>query len=370
MADPIFLIPDGSTANAIRLDATEYRTEDEFQTLLERFPELLAGEQIDRANPRRWLLVAREIGVADGDETASRWSLDHLFVDQDGIPTLVEVKRQSDTRLRREVIGQVLEYAANAARWWPASFLKEQFVHTVQKKGEDPALTLSDFLQGTALQPDAFWQVVEEKLRTGDMRLIFFADRIPAELLRIIEFLNSQTLKTELLAVEVLRYSGRGYSTHIPRLLGQTDAAQQAKEGVRASTQRRVWDEKTFFAELENTGPQAVTAARQVFALHGLEGFDVRFGTGASQGAINVYRAGVGSHCLVSIQTTGKLQLQLGSLLASPTETEAARALVNFAVRHFGYVESPQTPRQYPSFAAGIWTPHVDALVAELKRLG
>jgi len=28
----------------------------------------------------------------------------YLFVDQDGIPTLVEVRRQSDTRLRREVV--------------------------------------------------------------------------------------------------------------------------------------------------------------------------------------------------------------------------------------------------------------------------
>lgn len=29
---------------------------------------------------------------------ASRFSLDHLFIDQDGIPTLVEVKRSTDTR--------------------------------------------------------------------------------------------------------------------------------------------------------------------------------------------------------------------------------------------------------------------------------
>lgn len=37
--------------------------------------------------------------------------MDHLFVDQDAIPTLVEVKRSSDTRIRREVVGQLLEYS-------------------------------------------------------------------------------------------------------------------------------------------------------------------------------------------------------------------------------------------------------------------
>ena len=30
------------------------------------------------------------------------------------MPTLVEVKRSSDTRIRREVVGQMLHYAANA----------------------------------------------------------------------------------------------------------------------------------------------------------------------------------------------------------------------------------------------------------------
>src|SRR4051794_12230288 len=40
---------------------------------------------------------------------SSRWSLDHLFVDQEGVPTLVEVKRSSDTRARREVVAQMLD---------------------------------------------------------------------------------------------------------------------------------------------------------------------------------------------------------------------------------------------------------------------
>jgi hypothetical protein len=40
--------------------------------------------------------VTREAGVPDGDDASDRWSLDHLFLDQDGVPTLVEVKRSSD----------------------------------------------------------------------------------------------------------------------------------------------------------------------------------------------------------------------------------------------------------------------------------
>lgn len=43
--------------------------------------------------------------VSEG--AAACWSLDHLFLDQDGVPTLAEVKSASDTRLRREVVGQM-----------------------------------------------------------------------------------------------------------------------------------------------------------------------------------------------------------------------------------------------------------------------
>jgi hypothetical protein len=59
-------------------------------------------------------LIERESAVPDTEGGPGRWSVDHLFLDQDSVPTLVEVKRSSDTRIRREVVGQLIDYAANA----------------------------------------------------------------------------------------------------------------------------------------------------------------------------------------------------------------------------------------------------------------
>jgi hypothetical protein len=112
MPGKIYLIQDDKTLQA--LSQQPYPNEDDFQLLLERYPDLLAGDQMNEAVPRRWLLVAREMGVPGEEGGVDQWSLDHLFLDQDGIPTLVEVKRRSDTRIRREVVGQMLDYAANA----------------------------------------------------------------------------------------------------------------------------------------------------------------------------------------------------------------------------------------------------------------
>ena len=106
-----FKHPDG---RLIEMVERPFKNEDDFQFLLAKHPNLLAGDQIDAASPRRWVLVKREIKVPDRPDVERRWSVDHLFLDQDGIPTFVEVKRSSDTRLRREVVGQLLEYAANS----------------------------------------------------------------------------------------------------------------------------------------------------------------------------------------------------------------------------------------------------------------
>src|SRR5687768_10583348 len=117
MNGKIFVLHDNDTLTP--LQEGPFENEDVFQELLERYPDLLAGEQMNPASPRRWLLVSREYGVPREVEGGDWWWLDHLFIDHEGIPTLVEVKRASDTRGRREVVAQMLDYAANAVVHWP-----------------------------------------------------------------------------------------------------------------------------------------------------------------------------------------------------------------------------------------------------------
>jgi hypothetical protein len=86
------------------------------------------------------------LGVPDDVDAANRWSLDHLFVDQDGIPTLVEVKRGADTRVRREVVGQMLDYAANAVVHWPIDAIRVAFEQRCERDGKEPGEELRGFL--------------------------------------------------------------------------------------------------------------------------------------------------------------------------------------------------------------------------------
>ncbi len=86
------------------LSESTYDAEEKLQKLLRDPPDLLAGEQMTSAEPRRRVLADRELGISGDEESGSRWALDHLFLDQEGIPTLVAVKRSSNRELLRQIV--------------------------------------------------------------------------------------------------------------------------------------------------------------------------------------------------------------------------------------------------------------------------
>ena len=179
--DSIFLLEDGGRLRPMA--ERPYDNEDDLQRLLEEWPELLAGSQMNRAEPRRWILVSREATVPDSEESTGRWSLDHLFLDQDAIPTLVEVKRSSDTRIRREVVGQMLDYAANVVSYWTIQTVKSKLEERCSQKGIDPVRAVADLIKKPSEDEEAieaFWKSVEINLGAGRVRLLFVADRIPS----------------------------------------------------------------------------------------------------------------------------------------------------------------------------------------------
>lgn len=208
----------------VPMAAAVFGSEDDLQGLIGHHPELLGGAQMTPDDPRRFALVAREMGVPDRDAGSGRWSLDHLFVDQDAIPTLVEVKRASDTRIRREVVGQMLDYAANGTKHWPVAEIEAAFntTHRDDPHGALVALCGSEDVDG-------FWDQVGRNLVEGHVRLVFLADRIPHELRRIVEWLNEQTTNAEVLAVEVAHYGTPGHRALVPRVIGATAAAAERK---------------------------------------------------------------------------------------------------------------------------------------------
>ena len=222
----------GDDGRLIGLSEHSYDSEKLLQDLLATYPDLLAGEEMAPGAPRRWLLVSQETGVPDAADAGARWSVDHLFLDQEGVPTLVEVKRSTDTRIRREVVGQMLDYAANAVVYLPVERIRSAFEARCAADGRSPEEVLGAAF-GMDADVDAYWADVQTNLQAGRVRLVFVSDAIPAELRRIIEFLNGQMNPAEVYGVEIRQYVGERLRTLVPRLVGRTADASRAKSGAR-----------------------------------------------------------------------------------------------------------------------------------------
>src|SRR5689334_19318274 len=96
----VYLMQDNG--ELVEMRESDYDSEILLQKLLADYPSLLAGDQMNAASPRKWMLVSREIAIPAEQDGAGRWALDHLFLDQDAVPTFVEVKRSTNTQIRRE----------------------------------------------------------------------------------------------------------------------------------------------------------------------------------------------------------------------------------------------------------------------------
>jgi hypothetical protein len=253
--------------------------EGELQTALEGNPNLLPGDQIDPGDPRRWLIVKREMPVPDPGSGTDRWSLDFLLADQDAMPTLVECKRFGDSRARREVVGQMLDYAANGQEYWSKDRLVAMASETARRLGRELEADLRDLdpVSG-ATSPDSFFDRFCSKLREGEVRIIFFLEESSHDLRSIADFLNRQMIRAEVLVVEARQYKHADATIIVPVLIGYTDQIRKIKQTVTISpaSEKALWTREGLIENARQSGPEvADIVERLINGLNGL-GMGVR----------------------------------------------------------------------------------------------
>jgi hypothetical protein len=308
----IYTVDAAGTLTAMR--PAEPRSEDFMQNLVASHPELIADQ--DGA----LLLIRREQPIADREDGNGRWSLDHLFVTRNGVPVLVELKRAVDTRLRREVIGQMLDYAANGTAYWQGGRIAESFAASMAKQGLDADAVLAAFLGATA-DPQKFWEQVDANFAAGRIKMVFVADTIPRELARIVEFLNEQ-MKADIRAVELSWFESDGGVTALtPRVIGETERAQTEKAGRGALSPigRDTWIKE----RMGPCGLDVVGAAENFITL--VEDMGGQAEVTSSQASImSAFDApgGVLYPLRLSPERKGSIQLCLGYLVSRPSFSE------------------------------------------------
>lgn len=349
-----------------------FAKEDFLQELLAKYPDLLAGDQMDVTESRRWLLVARELGIPDDEEAADRWSLDHLFLDQDGIPTLVEVKRSSDTRIRREVVGQMLDYAANAVLYWPPEMLRARFEAGCAIRHENASDVVTQFVgsKSNGVSPlEYFWEQVKTNLQAGRIRLVFLADQVPPELQRIVEFLNGQMDPAEVLAVEVRQFVGGELQTLVPQVIGQTAISQQKKGTSRS---HGVWEASSFIqsaSEKWKLNDEQLSAVQHLLDFSSKRSDDIGWGTGKIYGSFSPKFLRVSARSVYTVQADGRLQINFAWLHTTEEEKEFRERLAYELKSIPVFAAKIKQAEGYPAFTVDEWRGEVGNFIAVMDKL-
>jgi len=269
------------------LQRTGFGAEQQLDSYVESYPELLSTALSTPEHPLRLLLIETQAAIDDVQGgLPSRWAADLLFFDQEGVLTIVEDKLSTNPELRRQVVGQMIEYSANLVNSLTVDGLRERLSGT----HDDPDGALLDLLgdpnDDIEDVASTFWSGVQRNLKAGAIRMIFVADRLPRQLRQSIEFLNEYMSPMEILGVEVARMqdrsdSGEAIEVMVTSVVGRTERASMAKSAGtpgRATNTPVPRDEflSEFNATADNSasGTGLLRLAGELFNLEDLFAFD------------------------------------------------------------------------------------------------
>ena len=152
---------------------------------------------------------------------------DLLAVESSGRPAIIEVKLAKSSEARRAIVSQVISYAA--------------FLHglTVERLEQGPLrrpLTDAGYLsilnavqsqdQEGAVDIDSFTDSMQEFLDQGNFRLVLVLDEVPAELERLIAYLDSITIQALTIDLITLRvYEVNGAQVALPQRISPDPSA-------------------------------------------------------------------------------------------------------------------------------------------------
>jgi hypothetical protein len=257
-----------------------YASEEEMQTFLRDHAELIPVDEIQLGTPPL-LCIGWEVSVASGSE-------DLLYVDENGLLTVVETKLRKNPEARREVVGQVLEYGAQASAWSPndIEMKAQKFLSSAECPQEYRGLTLEQamryFLERTgapareAFSYEDFLNLASGNLERGHIRLVIAIDEPPDPLLRIVEFVNRFSERFEMYLIQLKRFHDKatGQNIFVPALFGRV---------ARKRLPGRQWGRESFLQQASEKCSEGLSALKRLIEFAEAERALV-WGRGASIG--------------------------------------------------------------------------------------
>ena len=173
---PVFIAPDRS--EGVSLSTNSEFNEEQLQQLVHEHPEALPINEIDAAFEGA-ISICRELNTPAGP-------IDNFLITPSGLPVIVECKLWRNPQARREVVGQVLDYAKELARWSSADIERE-----AARRGVPSIIDLVRARHPEVDEAD-FHDTLTTSLERGRCLLLILGDGIRGGVEAIFEHLHDQ----------------------------------------------------------------------------------------------------------------------------------------------------------------------------------
>jgi hypothetical protein len=198
--------------------------------------------------------------------------------------------------------------------------------------------------------------------------MVFFLEEAPWQLRSIVEFLNRQMERSEVLIVEARQYQDGESRIVVPHLFGYTEEARRVKRTVSVDKPvQRPWSRERFLEAIgENVDREAVEPIRKFIDEIESMGAEMAWGRGAYTGSFNPKWSGVVSKSLVSIYTDGKLSLNFPWLDNEHDLPARDRFLQEVRLRT-GLAIPDNCLEKYPYYSWADWRGSLDEILAAIR---
>lgn len=196
-------------------DAVTYQAEQDFQALVQETFDPTLVSQDDRP-----VVVAREVPTSIGGR------IDVVAVDQAGVISLCECKLDRNHGSRREVLGQVIEYAASLNG---ISF--EEFRRIMEIRLKTDLIDAMRERASEEFDPIVWVDAVSKELKDGHFRLIIAVDQLSDALKQTVIYLNERATFS-LVVAELRRVRTGGVEILASTLFGEEAAERKLPKRV------------------------------------------------------------------------------------------------------------------------------------------
>ena len=276
------------------VESSAYIDESHLQKLLDESPEVVSLEEI-RPGAGQLVAAIREFSLPVG-------YIDLLAFTAQGDIAIIECKQAKNTQAKREVIGQILDYAAHL---WEMSYESlDDKVRAIK------SMSLADFVHsktGEDWDEEQFRANVRAGLADGNFILVIVVDEINDELSRIVRYVNATgSTSFSFAALEMRRFTTEQAEMLVPHVFGPVHAAPK-----QSSAGKNKWSEETFFPELRRLhGDQAEANAHVILEWCKQKEFNIWWGEGSRSGSfVPTYNANGRAYQLFAVWTYGRVEI-------------------------------------------------------------